>query len=79
MLRASLVDRPPPSVAAPTRPKWPADVLYEWYLLRLDDKAYANILRTQKIEGTNLPSSGDPSMDADIAKYYEELKAQKRK
>lgn len=51
-------------------------MLYEWYLMRLDDKAYANILKSEKIEGTNLPSSGDPVIDADIAKYYAKKKQQ---
>jgi hypothetical protein len=57
----------------PNRPLWPPCVMLEWFLLGLDDKAYKKIYQADKVPGRDIPLSGDPLIDEQIIRYYQEL------
>jgi hypothetical protein len=42
----------------------------EWFLLSLNDEQYKSLYKGSRIEGTEVLSSGDPVLDAEIAAFY---------
>lgn len=48
-------------------------MLLEWYLMRMDDNTFHRFYRGNTIPGTTIPTSGDPTMDAEILAAHKEL------
>jgi hypothetical protein len=72
--RKTLTDRPPVAKSDPNKPLWPKCQLLEWYLLSLSDDHYKSLYKGGTIAGTDVPSSGDPILDAEIAAFYKDRK-----
>ncbi len=41
--------------------------------MRLDDKSYKQLYKSSTVPGRDIPLSGDPVLDEEILRYYEEL------
>lgn len=48
--------------------------LLEWQLLQMDDETFHRWRYGSTIPGTNIPTSGDPDMDADILRAHTEMR-----
>jgi hypothetical protein len=68
-----LTEKPPCATTDVNMPLWPACSLLEWYLMRLDDKSYKQLYKSSTVPGRDIPLSGDPVLDEEILRYYEEL------
>ncbi len=41
--------------------------------MRLDDKSYKQLYKANTVPGRDIPLSGDPILDEEILRFYEEL------
>ncbi len=74
-----LTEKPPQASSDVNMPLWSPCALLEWYLLSLDDKSYKQLYKGNKVPGRDIPLSGDPLIDAEIIRFYEELDRGKSK
>lgn len=47
--------------------------MLEWYLMHLDDKSYKQIYAGNTVPNRDIALSGDPLIDQEIIRFYEEL------